>query len=277
MSRFEGYTTPKGQPGAHITRLLKMRRFAQHGATAIAAAGITAVILLAADPWSSKDASTWTSRDVQQVLTDSPWAQQAGAKFGLAAEDPPEAPPPAPPAAQAGLGGPVNSGVRWDGGVGRSRGADPTLNVLIRWDSALPVREALQRSNPDSRQAYIHERAARDYIISIAGLVPAGRYRSVGQAASDSRSDDSVDARNPEEMLEGMMSASRLTAKDKPAISPEDAKLDAATGTLYIFFPKTAPITASDKDVMFMTRFGALSIQKQFRLKNMKYHGKLEL
>jgi hypothetical protein len=276
MSSFERYTVLNGQPGVRVTRLSGMRRFAQRCATGIAATGVTAAILLAAEPWSSKDSSTWTSREVQQVLTDSPWAQQAGAKFGLAAEEP-EAPPPGPPAAQPGLGGPVNSGVRWDGGVGRSRGADPTLNVLIRWDSALPVREALQRSNPDPHQAYIHERAGRDYIISIIGLVPAGRYRSVGHAASDSRSDDAVDARNPEEMLEGVMSASRLMAKDKPAISPEDAKLDAATGTLHIFFPRTAPITASDKDVLFITRFGALSIQRQFRLKNMKYHGKLEL
>jgi len=253
-----------------------MRRFPKQCATAIAAAGVTAVILLAADPWSGKDSSTWTPRDVQQVLMDSPWAQQAGAKFGLAAEEPAE-PSPVPPAAPAGLGAPANPGVRWDGGVGRSRGADPTLNVLVRWGSALPVREALQRSDASPHQAYIQERAARDYIISIIGLVPAGHYRSVGQAASASRSDDSVDARNPEEMLEGLMSASRLMPKDKPAISPDDAKLDADTGTLHIFFPRTAPITASDKDVMFTTRFGALSIQKQFHLKNMKYHGKLEL
>ncbi|HEY7304593.1 MAG TPA: hypothetical protein VH601_10785 [Bryobacteraceae bacterium] len=256
-----------------------MPRLAQVCATVTAATAFAALTLFAADPWKGKDVSTWTSQDVKRVLTDSPWVQQAAATFSLAAEEPPEVPPPVPAAAPPGLGGPVNSGPRWDGGVGRSRGSDPTLSVLIRWDSALPVREALQRSSPE---AYIDEHAAKDYIISIVGLVPGGRYRSVGRPASDSRSDDSedsrtVDARNPEEMLEALMTASRLTPKDKPAISPEDAKLDASTGTLHIFFPRTEPITSSDKEVIFTTRFGALTIQKRFRLKDMSYRGKLEL
>jgi hypothetical protein len=256
-----------------------MQRFAQISAAAV----IAALVLSAGEPWKAKNASTWTPQDVEKVLSDSPWVQQAGALFSLAAEDPPEVPIPVPAAAPPGLGGPVNSSSpRWDGGVGRSRGPDPTLTVLIRWDSALPVREALQRSGPDPHQAYIDEHAAKDYIISIVGLVPGGRYRSVGHTASDSRSDDTedsraVDARNPEEMLEALMTASSLTPKDKTAISPEDAKLDASTGTLHIFFPRTEPITAADKEVTFTTRFGALTVQKRFRLKDMKYQGQLEL
>ena len=239
---------------------------------------MAASFVLAADPWSHKDAAKWTEKEIQRVLSDSPWAHQAGAVFSLAAEDPPPAAPaPMPPAAQAGLGVPNNSGVRWDGGVGRSRGADPTLNVLVRWDSALPVREALSRSGGDSQQPYVAEHAAKDYIISIVGLVPAGRYRSVGRTESESRSDDTIDARNPEEMLEGLMAASRLIPKEKAAISPEDAKLDGRTGTLYVFFPRTEPIAINDKEVTFTTRFGALTIQQRFRLKDMSYQGKLEL
>lgn len=230
----------------------------------------------AADPWSHKDPAKWSDRDVQRVLSDSAWAQRAGAIFSLAVEDPPPAPPPIPATAQAGLGGPPNSGVRWDGGVGRSRGPDPTLNVLIRWDSALPVREALSRAGNDAQHPYITENAAKDYIISIAGLVPAGRYRSVGRTETKSRSDDMVDARNPEEMLEGLMSASQLLPRGKTPIRPEDAKLDGSTGTLYVFFPRT-PITLDDKEVTFTTRFGALTIQKRFGLKDMRYKGKLEL
>jgi hypothetical protein len=254
-----------------------MPQFAKIHRTIALSAALTAVSMFAAEPWGKKDAATWTAKDVERVLTDSPWAQQASAAFSLAAEDPPPAPPPVPPAAQAGLGGPTNSGVRWDGGVGRSRGADPTLNVLVRWDSALPVREALGRVDNDDPQPYLAERAAKDYIISIVGLVPAARYRSVGRTETQSRSDDTIDARNPEEMLEGLMSASRLIPKAKTAISPEDAKLDGKTGTLHIFFPKSAGISANDKEVTFTTRFGALTIQKRFRLKDMKYQGKLEL
>lgn len=245
------------------------------GRIAIGAA-VAVSCLVAADPWSHKDPAKWTEKDVQRVLSDSPWAQQASAVFSLAAEDPPPAPPPISPAAQAGLGVP-NSGVRWDGGVGRSRGPDPTLNVLVRWDSALPVREALSRAGKDVQSSSIAERAGKDYIISIVGLVPAGRYRSVGRTESQSRSDDTVDGRNPEEMLEGLMAASRLIPKGKGAISPDDAKLDGDSGTLYVFFPKTEPIAADDKEATFTTRFGALTVQKRFRLKDMTYRGKLEL
>ncbi len=247
------------------------------GRIAIGAA-IAVSFLVAADPWSDKDPAKWTEKDIQRLLADSPWAQQASAVFSLAAEDeePPPAPPPISPAAQAGLGVP-NSGVRWDGGVGRSRGPDPTLNVLVRWDSALPVREALSRAGKDVQSSSIAERAGKDYIVSIVGLVPAGRYRSVGQTESKSRSDDTIDARNPEEMLEGLMAASRLIPKGKAAISPDDAKLDGNSGTLYVFFPKAEPIAVDDKEVTFTTRFGALTVQKRFRLKDMTYRGKLEL
>lgn len=254
-----------------VPQIAKIRR------TVTLGAALAVSTILAADPWSHKDPAKWTEKDIQRVLSDSPWAQQASAIFSLAAEDPPPAPPPISPAAQAGLGGPANSGVRWDGGVGRSRGADPTLNVLVRWESALPVREALSRAGEDTKHAYIAENAAKDYIISIAGLVPAGRYRSVGRTETKSRSDDMIDARNPEEMLEGLMAASRLIPKGKAEIRPEDAKLDGSTGTLYVFFPRAESITLDDKEVTFTTRFGALTVQKRFGLKDMRYQGKVEL
>ena len=258
-------------------RHLKMPRFVQINVLG-AVVGIAAITVCtyAADAW-NKDAAQWTAKDAERVLTDSPWAQQTSARFSLAADDEAPPPPPLPSAQQAGLAGPVNPpGVRWDGGVGRARGPDPTLNVLVRWDSALPVREALERSKDTSYQA-LAERAAKEYIITIAGLVPAGRYRSVGSAETQSRSDDTIDSHNPERMLEGLMASSRLEPRDKAPIQPDDAKLDASTGTLHIFFPKTEPISISDKQVTFTTRFGALTIQKQFRLKDMRYRGDLEL
>ncbi len=235
---------------------------------------LIATSIYPAESWKSKDVAQWTAQDMQRVLTDSPWAQEASAIFSLAADDEPPPPAPLPSAAQNGLGAPANPpGVRWDGGVGRARGANPTLNVLVRWDSALPVSEALQRSQGENFAGS----AAKDYIVSIIGLVPAGRYRSVGRTESASRSDDTIDSRNPEEMLEGLMASSQLVPRGKPPIRPDDAKLDAGTGTLLIFFPRTDAITLSDKEVSFTTRFGALTIRKQFRLKEMVYQGKLAL
>ena len=237
-------------------------------------------VLLAAQPWSKKDPSQWTADDVARVLGDSPWALPSGAIFGIQPDDDPPAPQELPGAAQAGLAGAQNSNQHWDGGVGRlDRYQVPTLNVTVRWDSALPERLALRRQQElgnGSAPPYTTAQADKDYIITVAGLVPAGRYHSVGQAETKSSSDDSVDARNPESMLEGLMQYSRLVTR-AGAIRAEDAKLDAASGAIHLFFPRTHPITQGDKEVLFETRFGSLSVAQKFRLKDMLYRGRLEL
>ena len=156
------------------------------------------------------------------------------------------------------------------------RGGTPSLPVMVRWDSALPVRQALLRS-----QSGEPAEAAKDYVISVLGLVPAGTYRRAGRLDTQSTSDtlDSTgrDAHDPEEMLEGLMSTSRLFPHGLPPITPEDVKLDPATGAIHLFFPRSEAISLPNKEVAFATRFGSMKIQKTFRLKDMVYKGKLEL
>jgi hypothetical protein len=73
------------------------------------------------------------------------------------------------------------------------------------------------------------------------------------------------------------MSHSSLRIPGKPVVSAEDAKVDAKTGAVHLYFPRSAAITASDKDVVFATRFGSLAVVKKFHLAEMLYHGRLEL
>jgi hypothetical protein len=73
------------------------------------------------------------------------------------------------------------------------------------------------------------------------------------------------------------MSHSTLKVPGKALILAEDAKVDTATGVAHLYFPRTTPITASDKEVIFSTRFGSLAVAKRFRLSEMTYHGRLEL
>jgi len=154
-----------------------------------------------------------------------------------------------------------------------NRNGPPTLNVTVRWDSALPVRQALERSH--SMPGYSPELFSKDYVITVIGLVPAGRYT---RPELNTRSGDGADdVRNPEEMLEGVMRYSHLYRRGKPAIRPEDAKLDQATGTLHLFFPRSDGITVEEKEVTFEMRFGSLSVLKRFRLKDMLYNGQLAL
>jgi hypothetical protein len=230
------------------------------------------------DFWKNGDPAQWTPQEIQHLLTDSPWSQQANATFPQAEDEPAQ---PAIEVPQAGMPNPRNAATdgRWDGGVGRNnRGTLPTLNVTVRWDSALPVREALGRQHAPA--AYSPEQIQKYYLVSVAGLVPAGRYMN---PTLNTRSGDDTfgtrnpqDPRNPEEMLEGVMHYARLFPHGKAPIRPDDAKLDPA-GTILLFFPRTSSITLDDKDVTFEVRFGSLSVTKKFRLKDMVYKGELAL
>jgi len=209
----------------------------------------------AGPPWKGKnpDPSKWTPADVEQVLSNSPWSQTANAEFPETRDDEPVSAFELPGSSQAGL--PGRKGAtdgRWDGGVGKNtgRGQLPTLPVLVRWDSAAPVRQALAMSHESTP-----EESSRDYILTVSGLVSAGK----------------------DQPAEALMGRSELKIPGKPAIAPEDAKIDAKTGTLRLYFPRSRVITASDKDVIFSTRFGSLTVVKRFHLAEMLYHGRLEL
>jgi hypothetical protein len=215
------------------------------------------------------------SASTDKLLTASPWALQTPAKFALAKEEPPDFGPP-PGAAESGLPGNRPQGdVHWDGGVARNdRFRTPTLNVLVRWDSAAPIRQALQQTG---QKAYSPQEIEKFYIVTVVGLVPGGKYRPVGTPEAKSSSDDTADSGNPEQMLEELMASSRLVPRGKNALAPQDVKLDAATGALHLFFSKTEPVTLRDKEIVFYTRFGSMSITAKFRLKDMVSQGKLEL
>lgn len=250
------------------------------------AAALCSLTLFAAQPW-NKDPSKWKVEDARHILLDSPWAQAANASFGPELSPDDIAPPPLPGAAEAGIAGSKpNSGSNWDGGPGRdTSGRTPTLEVTVRWDSALPVREAILKLPASDRvegDLYTAAQAAKDYIITVTGLVPAGRYASAGtlQTTSSSSSDDNDPGwkvQDPEPLLEGVMGTSRLTPRDGAPIRPEDVKLDAATGALHLFFPRSAAISASAKDVTFFTQFGSMHVTRKFRPGDMIYAGRLEL
>lgn len=217
----------------------------------------SAFTLWASQPW-TKDPSKWTQAEVQKVLTDSPWAQQGTASFGRPLE-PDDMPVTPPPGAQGGgmAGGRGVSDGRWDGGVARNTGIGdvPSLPVTVRWDTALPVRQALARS-PNATPAAAS--VGRDYVITVIGLVAASTA-------------------SPDNEQQGFIANSRLMPRGKTAIVPEEVKIDAATGAVHLFFPRTEQIGMGDREVTFTTRFGAISVQKKFRLKEMIYKGQLEL
>ncbi len=232
---------------------------------------LTAVALVygfAKMPW-DKPADSWTAADTETILNRSPWSVQTDASV-LDPYDAREEQPVAPP--QTGLNIPGQNKQPWDGGVGKNRmGHLPTLPAMVRWESALPVRLA-EKDNASLLGA------ENSYVISVSGLVPAGRYRDVGKTETTSQSEGGLaDARNPEEILEAFMSYSKIEQKGGPDLKPDNVKLDGATGVVRVFFLRKTAIDPAQKEVLFTTHFGKLNVKVKFQISRMKYQGRIEL
>lgn len=233
--------------------------------------------LAAALPW-QKHPDQWSGDDAQRIISNSPWAQPATAAFpDPRKNETPESVYSLPGAAQAGMAGSrgVSDG-RWDGGIARNTGGGllPTLPVTVRWDSALPVRQAMTKLKmPGTWEE------PKSYIITVEGLIPAGHYSKAAQLETKSSSDETVteNSVNSEQVLEGLMANSKLYVRGRAAISCENAKIESRTGTVQLSFPRTVEIKRSDKEVAFSTRFGSFLVEKRFRLSDLTYNGRLEL
>ena len=123
-------------------------------------------------------------------------------------------------------------------------------NLILRWESALAVRQALKKTDP----------APEDfYTIAILGFPTRNRMDS------DSARDHIRE-----------QSALKVHGKKLSA-----AKVDVTTKgddvVVYIFFPRDERITGKDKDAEFVTQLSGFEIKGKFHPKEMSYQGKLEL
>jgi len=203
--------------------------------------------------WNTKPASGWTPEEIDELITRSPWAKAAQVNF------------------TGGIGGAfaprtTRGGVR-GGRVGTVPGGGPEIGdikrdftAVVRWDSALPIRDALKLRASSATEKF--------YVLSVTGDLPMiGRRNDDDPAAAD-------------RTVEMLKQYSRLDRKGDP-IYLEDALATPANypggpATLF-YFSRGDSILAGDKQVTFSTKFGPYEIKARFNLKEMVYKGKLEL
>ncbi|MGA7411768.1 MAG: hypothetical protein WBW33_14920 [Bryobacteraceae bacterium] len=232
----------------------------------------SAAILNASNPW-SKDSSQWSADDVERIFTNSPWAKVAGATFDTPTDDA-EQGHELPPGSQSGDSRGATDG-KWDGGVSKnSSGTVPTLPVTVRWDSALAMIKASQRSAGSSTgvPGFTEEDLKKWYVITVIGLVPGMNSKHPAKSNPDASA-----AVDPEQMLSGIQSQSHLLFPNRPSVRPDEVKLDAKSGALRFYFSRSSSIQMTDKEVLFSTHYGRLTVKQRFRLKDMVYKGELEL
>ena len=115
----------------------------------MAVLGVTT--LLSADFWQKKKFSEWNEKEVAKVLSDSPWARKVSAKApgdsggrgGRAGMDIGGG----SPSEGGGGGGKRGGGKRGGGGpdIPPAPPGVPTVDIVVWWQSALPIKQAIAR------------------------------------------------------------------------------------------------------------------------------------
>jgi hypothetical protein len=214
--------------------------------------------LSSADFWQSKPFTEWNEKDVQKLLQSSPWARPVSVAASGAAASAANASP---------LDGFSGLGNRKGVNPGDSSGARSLVTVVVRWQSAKPVRQAAVKAkygneagtSPEAKKAL--DEPSDHYIISICGL-PANAFDG-----------------NPDHLRQQMLAQGMLVIKGREPIRPVDfiTEGDGPTAQGMFVFPKTILITEDDKDAEFIVKIRDYNIRQKFHLKDMVYNGQLDL
>ncbi len=223
-------------------------------------------LLLAADPdWKTKTVADWSEADAHQVLENSPWAKNIVA--GIArrrSED------------ELREGGQMGqpTGVGYDGVENRKRplkeeignpfvlgkplpSTAPTIHLLVRWESALPVRAAELKAHEPPPPVLSDD----GYVIAVYG-VPASFAKG-----------DPTSLGKP---LREQAALRREGKKDVKPSSVEVFELADSVAVVYLF-PLSAELGKRDAIVEFNALIGRVQVMEHFNVEQMQFQGKLEL
>jgi hypothetical protein len=246
---------------------------------------LAALVAWAADFWEAKPYTDWSQKDIQKMMTNSPWAKQISVAVGPAmgrggAPNSPfggggrggrggAGPVTGDASTSAGGGGgapPGAGGLRGDRTPDDSPVMVPAVRLLLRWQTALPVKQALIKAkygaeagtSPEAQK--LLEREEQYYVLSVSGL-PAYLAPKDDQAR------------------QAMAAASMLNVKNKDAVAAADVQFqkDGQNLDAYFLFPRKSAFSLDDKEIEFVAKLGPVTLKHKFKLKDMVFKGKLEL
>ncbi len=242
-----------------------------------AIAVLFAAALGAAEFWQTKPYTEWTDKDVEKMLNASAWSKAVSVAVGAGEAQAGSSVPfrgKLPSTMSSGNPDSQLPGGQTDTGRSSRNVSDasdgmsiPTTTVIVRWLSALPVREAMARAKYGSEAGTspaakkLIETEDPNYVIVVSGLP-----KSLLHEDSDSQKAE-------------MLSGSTLIVKGKEPIKPVGftAQPNGKLMDAYFMFPKTAAFSLKDKEVDFFAKFQSTIVKERFQFKNMVVKGKLEL
>ena len=146
---------------------------------------------------------------------------------------------------------------------------------MARWQSALPLKQALMRlrfgaeaaTSPKAKEFL--DQAETSYIIVLSGPLRASlRGNPRGNPGGI-----------PGDLKAALMTATSLTAKGRDALKPTDVQIttNETPAEVVLYFPRSVAYTLDDKEVELSTKLGDLTINFKFHLKDMLFNGNLAL
>lgn len=222
-----------GSPASEPSR----RRFL----TGILASGVTLTrasrLLAATEFWNAKDPSAWTEDEIVLLTSKSPWVREAVPNIRNA-EDP--------------TGGSV-LGESSGGRAGRRRAP---LTVIVRWESAQPILDALRAPLAADFEGH--------YVLSVTNLPLAPAHRA-------GRGEETT----PDDSLDRIQAGATLEVKGKGSAEAGIARRTHIGSILFGFSKDQLRLTPSDRDIVFALNTSMLTLKTRFDAKEMTYHGKL--
>ena len=226
---------------------------------------LSAVLLLAAEPrWKTKPVAAWNEADTKAILSDSPWAKIVKATIvRKQTEDERRAGGNMGDAKGVGYDGLEKEKVRIPKTILDLLKPEPPapprpqLPVLVRWESAAPVRAAEFRSGTFGPPTIEDD----GYMIAVYGIPTAnvkGDPKLIGEPLKDNAA------------------LRRDGQKDVKPVACEVFQLEDSMVALFTF-PAAAEITKKDMRVEFAALIGRLSVSKFFDISEMQFQGKLAL
>jgi hypothetical protein len=225
--------------------------------------------LFAAEPtWKGKQVADWTQDDAMQVLTDSPWVKTVTPVMSRPANN-------GQPGRRSGigLGGGRRGGYGYPGGGGYPSGGGgypggsqtgrtdtgstqaPTLK--LRWESALPIREAELKTR-DTAAPTLDE---AHYAIAVYG-VPSRMANG-----------------DPKELAVHFKDHAAIKRDGKKDLKPSSVEvLQRDDGPVIVYlFPRSREITKGDRRLEFDAKIGLMELDESFFVEDMVFQDKLEL
>jgi len=142
--------------------------------------------------------------------------------------------------------------------------------VMVRWQSALPVRLALSKAAGGRADATNME-ALNEYVIAVSG-VPSRSLQMFGRDSGELLD-------NPTAVENQLKRATSLLRGGHEPIYAAKVEISPAgeERVMLFYFSKSAPIALADKEVEFRVAAARTQVKRKFALRDMKYRGKLEL